>query len=113
MRQAQFVLKTTDVQPFAELTKEYLNPDYSNVTEQVHIYSRESFRLINKAMQWEMVVFKIEKDHIVVDIIAGAGATGIINSDWGTEWRFVKKFANVIVDYCNENNISGTKEFWG
>ena len=80
--------------------------DYENHSADMSILASEEFYFRNLSTQLNMIIARKEKSHILIDIIGGAGGSGILNIDWWSEKGYTNRVKNIIKKYIDEFNLT-------
>ncbi len=79
--------------------------EYENHSSDMSILLYESFHLRTMSGQVDMVIFKLNKDYIYIDILAGGGGEGILNLDLWSENEFIRCVENVLNEYVSNEEV--------
>lgn len=89
---------------------DYLNTnftfDYENQSTDMAVLASEKYYLRNNSTQLNMIIINKEEDTILIDIIGGAGGSGIFNLNWGSEQGFINKVKLALNKYTEDNNLT-------
>jgi hypothetical protein len=108
MRKVRFKLGSSDLKKIIDyLTDNYdLDFIYENHSNDMSILASEDLYLRTGSYQFNMIIGKIENEHIIIDVIGGAGGTGLLNISWGSEKSYTKKVKIILRNYVEESNLT-------
>ncbi len=94
--------------PIIDVLNSAYTPDYTKHLDEHYIFVAERYNLILRFRVSLHVIIERSENMLLIDIV-GVGGSASFPLFWGeaSTYRFVKKLANTLVDYCNENNIKG------
>jgi len=78
---------------------------YKKETAQMILFAEEQYKLRTNSYQMNMVVFSLENDAILIDIIGAAGGSGMLNISLWSESGFTKNMTKYIEKYCAAKGI--------
>jgi hypothetical protein len=106
MKIVKFKLGCSELDRTIDYLIENLQFDYENHSVDMSILALEEFYFRNMSTQLNMILAKKEESHILIDIIGGAGGSGILNINWWSERGYTKRVKRVLKKYVDENNLT-------
>ncbi len=102
----RIILNTTDISDLEIFLHDAFDVEYSTRGNDFFVIAFEDYFFRNNSKQLEMVVAKLEGNHIGIDVIGAAGGAGIFGISWGSENAFIRRFERIIEEYKNEKGIN-------
>jgi hypothetical protein len=106
MRILKLKLGCSDLDTTIDFLINNLKFDYENHSTDMSILASEEFYFRNLSTQLNMIIARKEKSHILIDIIGGAGGSGILNINWWSEKGYTNRVRKVLKKYVDEFNFS-------
>lgn len=101
---SKFRLSSDDLDKTVNFFAENLDFEYESHSMDMSILAGEEYHLRNDSTQLNLIIVKLINSKILVDVIGGAGGSGIFNLNWGSEKSYIKRVSKVLKKYCTENN---------
>lgn len=98
-------LGTSDLDRTIDYLINNLHFDYENHSTDMSVLSYEEFYFRNHSTQLNMVIAKKEGSYILMDVIGGAGGSGILNINWWSEKGYTNRVKKVVKKFGDEFNI--------
>ncbi len=105
MNISRFKIFTTDRKRIINYLNDYLSFEYENHSSDMSILADEEFYFRNSSTQMNMVILKTDESSVVIDIIGGAGGSGLLNINLWSEKGYIKKVSMILVQFSEEFNI--------
>ena len=105
MNISRFKIFTTDRRKIIDYLKDHFSFEYEKHSSNMSILADEQFYFRNSSTQMNMVILKIEKSSIDIDIIGGAGGRGLLNIDLWSEKSYIKQVSKILVQFSEEFKI--------
>ncbi len=96
---------TTDREKIIGFLTEYQSYKYRNHSADMSVLINEEYYFRNDSTQLNMIILKLKDQSIEIDIIGGAGGTGLFNFNFWSEKGYLKKVKKVLAKFSNEFNI--------
>lgn len=106
MKISKYRIQTNDFEKLTNHLKNQFEFDYENHSDDMCVLASEEYYFRNGSTQLNMVIIKKSNATILIDIVAGAGGSGIFNINWWSEKEFVKKIQRIIDGYANVNHLT-------
>lgn len=112
MNISKFKINTGDLNIVVNYLVEHLSFDYENHCADMSILANEEFYFRNSSTQLNMIIAKKENSGISLDVIGGAGGTGILNINWWSERGYIKRVRKVLEKLAEENYLKVTDQHY-
>ena len=102
----KLIIVSSNLDQIVNYLVDHLPFDYENHSAEMSVLAQEEYHLRSTSTQLNMIVAKRKGDSILLDVIGGAGGSGLLNCDFGTEKGYLKKVSEVLECYGDEFGIS-------
>jgi hypothetical protein len=79
--------------------------DYENHSADMSVLASEEFYFRNGSTQLNMIIARLDKSDIYIDIMGGAGGSGLLNINWWSEKGYTNRVKKVLRKYAAEFNL--------
>ena len=100
-----FKLYTNDRIYLQNYLSRVLHFTYENTSYDMTILAKEEFYFRNKSTQMNMIVLKSIEDFVIVEIIGGAGGSGLFNINLGSQKSFINTVIKLLYAISDEMGI--------
>jgi len=100
-----FKLYTNDRIYLQNYLSRVLHFTYENTSYDMTILAKEEFYFRNKSTQMNMIVLKSIEDFVIVEIIGGAGGSGLLKINFGSQKSFINKVIKLLYALSDERGI--------
>jgi hypothetical protein len=105
MKILKLKLGCADLEKTIEYLIENLRFDYENHSIDMSVLASEEFYFRNASTQLNMIIALLDKSEIYIDIMGGAGGSGILNINWWSEKGYTNRVKKVLRKYAAEFNL--------
>jgi len=105
MKIGKFKLITSDLDKIINYLVENMSFDYENHSADMSVLASEEYYFRNESTQMNMIIAKKKDSFIMLDVMGGAGGTGIFNISWGSEKGYIKTVSKVLANFSEEFEI--------
>jgi hypothetical protein len=102
----QLKIVAADFDKLIDYLNENFTFDYENQSSDTAILASEQYYIRNNSTQLNMIIINKEEDSVLIDIIGGAGGSGILNLNWGSEQGYINKVRLVLNKYAEDNKLT-------
>lgn len=105
MKIAKFRLYLPDFQLLKQEMQRSFELHYVNDTDKMLIACFEEYYFRTNSTQLNMIVVKSEPDYLSIDLVAGAGGTGIFNLSLGAESKFISDATDFLESFASRQQV--------
>jgi hypothetical protein len=105
MKIGKFKLFTDDLDKTINFLVENMSFDYENHSADMSILASEEYYFRNESTQMNMIIAKKVESYIIIDVMGGAGGTGVFNISWGSEKGYIKTVNKVLNRFTEEYDV--------
>lgn len=108
MEKVRLAVYDNNMQPLIDVLHRSYEPDYTRQLSEHYLFISERYNLLLRYQVTINVVIERAEDMLIIDIVGIGGSQSFLGI-WGksSPYKNIKRLANTIVSYCNENNIKG------
>ena len=106
-------IKSTDIDVWVDYLCQKLKIDYENHSNDCTVLATEEYFFRTNSSQLNLIVLKMEKKYLLIDVIAAGGGVGIFNFSLGAEGSFCGKVYGMVEQYCEDKNLCLEEERGG
>ena len=106
MKIVKLKLGTSDLDKTVDYLIQNLQFDYENHSSGMSILAFEDYYFRNNSAQLNMIIAKKENSCIIIDIIGGAGGSGLLNINWWSEKGYTNKVKKIMYKYIEEFGLT-------
>ena len=105
MRIESYTLNTSDLVDLRSYLRKEFSIEFGRGAKNFFVLAFEDYYFRTNSTQLEMIVAVLVDSKIRIDVIGSAGGSGLLNLDWGSEKKFLKRFSKVIEKYKEMRGI--------
>jgi len=105
MKIGKFKLITDDLDKTINFLVENMSFNYENHSADMSILASEEYYFRNESTQMNMIIAKKVESYILLDVMGGAGGTGVFNISWGSEKGYIKTANKVLNKFSEEYGV--------
>ncbi|MFH1049608.1 MAG: DUF6054 family protein [bacterium] len=105
MKISKYKLHSQNLDKLINYLKTQFQFSYENQSTDMSVLAAEKFYFRNNSTQLNLLILKVKNSIIEIDVIGGAGGSGLLNINLWSEKSFIKKAEKVLKTYSEENGL--------
>ncbi|MCG8698071.1 MAG: hypothetical protein MI922_08460 [Bacteroidales bacterium] len=105
MKISNYKITNAKLDALVSYLKARMTFDYENHSEEMVVLMSEKFYFRNNSKQINQVIVKKVEKNLLVDVMAGAGGSFLLNINWLSEKGYIRRVLEIVNSFAEESSV--------